>query len=59
MDDLVADLQGTAEEGRDIFMELTNVKFKDLDAIERELSNYMLEKHCRFTFEESKVVVTY
>ena len=51
MDDLMADLQGTAEEG---IMELTNVQFKDLDAIERELSNYMLEMHCRFTFEESK-----
>ena len=52
VDDLVEDLEGTAEEGRDIFIELTNVKLKDLDAIERELSRYSLEKQCRFMFEE-------
>ena len=43
MDDVVEDLEGTVEEGRDIFIQLSNVKFKDLDAIERELSNYGLE----------------
>ena len=30
------------------------MKLKDLDAIERELSSYSIEKHCRFTFDESK-----
>jgi hypothetical protein len=48
MDDVVEDLEGTVEEGRDIFIQLSNVKFKDLDAIERELSNYGLENPFKF-----------
>jgi hypothetical protein len=52
VDDFVGDLEGTAEEGRDIFIQLSNVRLKDFEPIEHELSSYTLEKYCGFTFEE-------
>jgi hypothetical protein len=57
VDEQVEGLEGTAEEGRDIFIQLSNVKFKDWDTIERELSSYSLAKRCRFTLEESELLL--